>query len=410
MNYKFFYCSVISLILLFTNVEGKNVTTQNDREYWCSLLYKISEPILYNMSKGELKQNMPIELSPIWLEGRNPNVTYLEAFARLMAGIAPWISLPDDDSEESKMRKQLREWALQSYINAVDPKNPDFLLWEGEGQILCDASYLAQSFLRAPEALWEPLDETTKQRYIDIFHKLKNVRPAYNNWLLFRCMIETFLVYINEDYDAYAIEVSLNKINEWYRGDGWYSDGPEISYDYYNSYVIHPFIVEILEVLDKRPIHKPLTFDLALKRMQRYNIIIERLISPEGAYPAVGRSITYRMAAFQSLALSAWKYGLPDNLSNGQVRAALTAVMKRMFSNEENFTENGFLRLGFVGHQPNLADYYTNNGSLYMTSLGFLPLGLPSSHPFWTDKAEDWTSKKAWSGNIFPKDYHESLK
>lgn len=382
---------------------------QNDRAYWCSLLYRISEPVLSNMSKGELRKNMTVELSPSWLKGRDPDVTYLETFGRLMAGLAPWLSLPDDDTEEGKMRQQLREWALKSYANAVDPASPDYLKWEGEGQILCDASYLATSFLRAPKALWEPLDSVTKQRYIDTFHSLKWVRPAYNNWLLFRATVEAFLLSVGETYDAYALEVSLQKMNEWYQGDGWYSDGDEISFDYYNAYVIHPMMVEVTEVMKDTPLHKPVSFDLALRRMQRYNVIIERLISPEGAYPAVGRSMTYRLAAFQSVGLAVWKYGLPKSLVYGQVRSALTAVMKRMFAQEGNFNKEGFLQLGFVGHQPNLADYYTNNGSLYMTSLGFLPLGLPADHPFWTSPAEEWTSLRAWGGKVFPKDYHESI-
>ena len=40
-----------------------------------------------------------------------------------------------------------------------------------------------------------------------------------------------------------------------------------------------------------------------------------------------------------------------------------------------------------------------------MASLAFLPLGLTADHPFWTSPAEDWTSKKAWEGNDFPKDH-----
>lgn len=92
------------------------------------------------------------------------------------------------------------------------------------------------------------------------------------------------------------------------------------------------------------------------------------------------------------------------------MRNALTTVMKNMFSVEGNFGKEGFLQLGFVGHQPNLADYYTNNGSLYMTALVFLPLGLSANHPFWTEPAEDWTQRKAWSGQPFPKDYHESVQ
>ena len=116
------------------------------------------------------------------------------------------------------------------------------------------------------------------------------------------------------------------------------------------------------------------------------------------------------MGAFQPLALAAWKYGLPKNLSNGQVRAALTRVMQNMFAVEGNFDDKGFLTLGFAGHQPELANYYTNNGSLYMTSLVYMPLGLPADHPFWTDPAAPWTSQKAWSGQPFPIDGHQSLK
>lgn len=401
---------VTLLFAVCLNSTAQNTTGSEDRKYWADLLYRIASPVLSNMSKGELKKNMAVELSPTWLKGRDKNLTYMEAFSRLMAGLAPWLNLPDDNTAEGKQRKQLREWALRSYANAVDPQSPDYLIWQGEGQVLCDASYIATSFLRAPKALWEPLDKVTKQRYIEKFHAVSKIRPAYNNWLLFRAMVETFLLSIGEDYDGYVLEVSLQKVNEWYLGDGWYSDGPDYSLDYYNSYVMHPMYAEVMEVAESKKIHSPVTFDLVLRRMQRYNVLLERLISPEATYPAMGRSITYRMAVFQPLGLAALKYGLPKSLSYGQVRSALTAVMKRMFSQEGNFGKEGFLQLGFVGHQPNLADYYSNNGSLYITSLGFLPLGLPADHPFWTAQAEDWTSRKAWNGQIFPKDYHETIR
>jgi len=402
-------CLTVSIAAFSQKNKNREQKPMDDRTYWVNLLYKISEPILSNMSKGELKKNMQVEYSPIW-DGRNKNVAYMEAFGRLMAGIAPWLNLPDDDTPEGKQRKQLRDWALLSYANAVDPNNPDFLLWKGSGQVLVDAAYLANSFIRAPKTLWEPLDSITKERYINEFKSLRKIKPAYNNWLLFRAMIEAFLASIDEEYDAYVLDTSLRKLNEWYLGDGWYSDGTEFSLDYYNGYVIHPMIVEIIEVLNNKKIESPIKLDLAIRRMQRYDQLIERLISPEATFPAVGRSMTYRLGAFQTLALSAWKYGLPKTMSNGQVRNALTCVMKRMFSVDGNFNQEGFLQLGFVGHQPEIADSYTNSGSLYLTSLVFLPLGLPADHPFWTSPAEEWTSLKAWSGKPFLKDYHESLK
>lgn len=69
-----------------------------DRSYWIDLLWKISYPVLSNMSEGNLQNNMLVEVSPTW-DGRNKKVAYMETFGRLMAGIAPWLSLPDDTSD-----------------------------------------------------------------------------------------------------------------------------------------------------------------------------------------------------------------------------------------------------------------------------------------------------------------------
>ena len=405
------------LIVLFTipalsfaqrNSRKDEAKPTSDRAYWVDMLYRIAQPVLSQMAEGKLQQNMTLELSPIW-DGRDTRVAYLETFGRLMAGVAPWLNLPDDNSEEGKKRAQIRKWALKSYANGVDPESPDYLHWNIHSQNLVDAAYLAESFLRCP-SLWQSLDATTQQRYVKEFKSLRTILTPYNNWLLFRAMVEAFLLNVGEEADGYALGVATRKISEWYLSDGFYSDGPEFSLDYYNSYVIHPMFIEVLEVMEPKGLYAPVKKELALRRMQRFNQLIERLISPEGTFPAIGRSATYRMGAFQSLAMSAWKYGLPEGMTNGQVRHALTTVMKNMFGVEGNFNKEGFLQLGFAGHQPDLADYYTNNGSLYMTSLVFLPLGLPESHPFWSDPAEDWTSRKAWSGRPFRKDYHESVR
>lgn len=399
--------SITLLLFLFcigVNADNEN-KKNNDRTYWTNLLYQIAEPVLSNMSKGELAQNMEVELSPTW-DGRDKRVTYMECFGRLMSGLSPWLSLPDDNTEEGKQRKQLREWALKSYAHAVNPESSDYLLWRKEGQPLVDAAFIASSFLRAPEQLWEPLDELTKERYIKEFQQLRRINPPYTNWLLFSAIVETFLMSVDAQYDMYRIHSAIRKIEEWYVGDGWYSDGTHFAFDYYNSFVIQPMYVQVLQVLaDKKHEFAKPSLEKAVKRMQRFGIILERFISPEASFPAFGRSMTYRMGVFQPLSLLSLRENLPKELPEGQVRYALTSVMKRMFSAEGNFNRKGFLQLGFVGHQPDLADWYTNNGSLYLTSEVFLPLGLPADHSFWTSEAIDWTNKKAWGGKSFPKDY-----
>lgn len=399
----------VALLLSVTEIFAAKKKEQvvSDREFWCGVLYKMAAPVLSNMSKGELQKNMLVELSPTW-DGRDRRVTYMECFGRLMAGLAPWLGLPDDATAEGQQRKQLREWALKSYAQAVDPSSPDYLLWRKEGQPLVDAAYIAESFLRGYDALWLPLDSLTKERYVEEFKQLRRVDPPYTNWLLFSATIESFLMKAGAGADNYRINSALRKVDEWYVGDGWYSDGPRFAFDYYNSYVLHPMYVECLEVVTDRKqdwISRRERYDESIRRMKRFGLILERFISPEGAFPVFGRSITYRSAVLQPLALLALRQQLPEELTNGQVRAAMTAVLKRMFGEDRNFNEKGFLTLGFNGSQAGISDWYTNNGSLYMASLAFLPLGLPADHPFWTNAPEDWTQKKAWGGQPFLKDH-----
>lgn len=387
----------------------KKPQMQSDRQYWCSLAYRMAQPVLENMAKGELQKNMQTEFSPSF-DNRNRKVLYMECFGRLMAGIAPWLALPDDDTAEGLQRKQLREWALQAYRNAVDTNNPDYLCWGIGGQNLVDAAYIAESFLRAYDTLWMPLDNQTKQRYLTEFRKLRKIDPPYTNWLLFSSTIESFMAKAKGEYDQYRVNSACRKMEEWYVGDGWYADGPSFSFDYYSSYVFHPMYLETLQAMIDAKANTRLDYqkyyNRALKRCQKYAIVLERFISPDGTFPVFGRSIPYRLAAMQPLALMAWYQTLPKEQTNGQVRAALTKVMHRMFDSQQNFNEGGFLTIGFCGNQPNIADWYTNNGSLYMTTLAFMPLGLPANHPFWTDAAQPWTQVKAWNGEAFPKDHH----
>lgn len=412
MNYIFksIMMTLVLALVPFMGISAKKKTVQqSDRQYWCSLAYKMAQPVLENMAKGELQKNMQTEFSPNF-DNRNRKVLYMECFGRLMAGVAPWLTLPDDATAEGKQRKQLREWALASYKNAVDPQNPDYLCWGIGGQNLVDAAYIAESFLRAYDTLWKPLDEVTKKRYLTEFAKLRHIDPPYTNWLLFSSTIESFMAKAGGDFDEFRINSACRKVEEWYVGDGWYADGPSFAFDYYSSYVFHPMYLETLQAMVDAKVNSRLDYqkyyNRELKRCQKYSIILERFISPEGTFPAFGRSIPYRMATMQPLALMAWYQKLPKDLSNGQVRAALAKVLHRMFDQQNNFNEKGYLSIGFCGNsQKNVADWYTNNGSLYMTTLAFMPLGLPADHPFWTDAAQPWTQVKAWNNQQFPKDH-----
>ena len=96
---------------------------------------------------------------------------------------------------------------------------------------------------------------------------------------------------------------------------------------------------------------------------------------------------------------------LPEPLTPPGVRAALTSVMRRVLEQSGTFDASGWLTIGVCGHQPHLGENYISTGSLYLCAGVFLPLGLRVSDPFWSRPAEDWTSRRMFSGQDAPADH-----
>jgi hypothetical protein len=177
-----------------------------------------------------------------------------------------------------------------------------------------------------------------------------------------------------------------------------YGDGPHFHQDYYNSFVIQPMLVDVLRSVGTESKAWASLLPEIMARARRYAAIQERLISPEGTFPAVGRSITYRCGAFHLMAQMALLNELPAPLSGPRVSAALTAVMRRTLEAPGTFDGDGWLTVGFCGHQPHLGETYISTGSLYLAATTLLPLGLRPADPFWSAPAEDWTARRIWRG------------
>ena len=376
-----------------------------DRLTWLHLMDRLARPVMQNIAGNTLKKNMQLVLSDrVDNKELRTRAGYLEAFGRLMEGMAPWLNGEGGSPEEIKLRDQYRGWALNGLKNAVDPAAPDYLTWEGS-QPLVDASFLALALIRCPW-LWNHASDSTKNRVVTAFRQLRNTTPGYNNWILFSGMIETFFCRYNLPYDALRIEYGVREFAEhWYVGDGVFSDGMQYHWDYYNSYVIQPYLANILAVLQEKG--KAYTwFAPRLEKInKRYAVLQERMINTDGSFPVTGRSIVYRGGAFHHLADMALRRQLPEALPPAQVRSALTAVLKKTMEAPGTFTPAGWLNIGLYGHQPGLADVYINTGSLYLCAAILLPLGLPDTDPFWRGPGLPWTAVKVWRGDDFPADH-----
>lgn len=394
----------VCILNISANAQPKNNDPSpiQQREYLVKLLTKIADPVLVALSRNELKKNIPLA-SDNPTAGKHAN---LEAFGRLMAGMAPWLSLGYDESPEGLLRKKYIDLARVGLMHATDRKSPDYMNFHNGAQALVDAAFLAQALIRAPEQLWDPLDKQTKQNILTAFRSSRVIIPKLNNWLLFSAMIEAALMKFDNSGDRMRMDYAINQHMLWYKGDGIYGDGVNFHWDYYNSFVIQPMLLEVVATIrekDKSTATANL-YDLILKRAKRYAFIQERMISPEGTYPAVGRSLAYRFGAFQHLAKMALMKDLPDGVEGPQVRAALYSLIKRQAEMPGTFDFNGWLQIGFTGHQLNIGESYINTGSLYLCSQAFLILGISPDDPFWTAPDVSWTSKKLWSGETVPRD------
>lgn len=408
---KYLTLIVLFSVALLQNANAQNKkTVVNERIIWLGYLDKVARPLLSNLANDKLKENMPIVLSGnIDNKESRSQVAYLEGFGRTLSGIGPWLNLEGGSKDEVALRNQYRNWSLKALANSVNPSAKDYMKWNG-GQPLVDASFLALGLIRCPW-LWENSSEAVKQQVITAFKTTRETIPVYSNWILFTGMIEAFFCNYGLEYDAVRIEYAIREFSQhWYIGDGMFSDGMDFHLDYYNSYVIQPYLATIVEVMGKKNKQYNWFVPKLNKITARYAEIQERLINSDGSFPIIGRSIVYRGAAFHHLADMALKKQLPSSLPAEQIRPALTAVIQKTLSSATTFNKDGWLSIGLSGVQPGLADFYITTGSLYLCSTIFLPLGLPETDPFWSAAAKPWTSVKAWSGQEAPADHALDLK
>lgn len=372
-----------------------------DRIFWVSTLQKIAFPVLNNLARNSLRKSMPYESnSP---EGKK--FANFEAFARVFNGIAPWLELGVDTSEEGKIREKYIYLTLKSITNSVNPKNNDYIFVVEPKQSLVDVALFAQGLLRAKNQIWLNLPMEVQARLIRELKNTRIIAPYENHWLLYTSMIEAALLEFTGECDKERLLYGIRKFNdELYVGDAIYSDGEDFEVSYYNSLIIHPMLNDILKVMRKYDLQDGELLDVQLMRSSRLASQLERLISPEGTYPLLGKSLSYRCGVFHLLSQAALLKILPRNINPAQVRSALTKVLRRQFQNKNNFNTDGWLIIGLNGSQIDISENDINTGSLYLCCAIFLALGLDSNDLFWTAPSAEWSSLKAWNGNQIQQD------
>ena len=367
---------------------------------WVKELDKMVAPVLEALSQGRLQQLLPTDFHP-----ERAEYVLLEAFGRSLVGMAPWLELSKiDDEAEATLQSHYRQLVQQAFVQATEPSSPDYMNFSGGGQPLVDAAFLAHFIVRAPNFSKEILQGELLTRVIAALKTTRRIMPPNINWNLFSAMIEGALAVLGADYDLLRVIYAIRLLDDWYVGDGIYGDGPRFHCDYYNSFVMQPMALDLLDLFAAESEELAGYRALMVPRFTRFAAIQERSIGPDGTYPLLGRSIVYRCGAFQALAQAALQDRLPTDVSAAQVRGALSAVISKVLTAPGTYDGAGWLQPGVYGQQAGLAESYMSVGSLYLATTAFLPLGLPADHPFWQAPAEAWTAKKVWLGEDVPID------
>ena len=296
-----------------------------DRDVWVKTLVRLADPVLSNLANETLKKRMPYQsLAP-----DRQRFSYLEAVGRTVCGMAPWLELGADDTPEGQLRKKYIELTVKGISNAVNPSSPDYLIFGEPSQPLVDAAFLAEGLLRAPKQLWGNLSASARKRVVTELKRSRAIKPNESNWLLFASIVEAALQEFTGECDTVRLNYGVRKFRDlWYKGDAQYGDGADFHLDYYNSFVIHPMLTDILIVMQKHRMPGAEFLKVQQKRLGRYAEQLERFISPEGTYPVIGRSIVYRTGVFHALGQAALLHLLPEHITPAQVRCAMTKVIE----------------------------------------------------------------------------------
>jgi len=381
------FISGIPALAVLNSIPSLGHTEENKSEYerFMGYFLQIQKPVFDAWAREKLVST----LDRIELPGKNRNqFSALESIARNFYATC----------QIDKEGKFLNSEILNAFERSLKPGHPDSFNWDKGDQPLVDAAILAAGFLQNPFIFEKILNAKIQKGLIEGWKKSLSIKPYESNWLLFAAMVEAALQKWDRAFKPDCVPYAIQKFEEWYKGDGFYGDGPKFHIDYYNSIIIHPFLL----ILGKQGHVEKDVMAKHIIRAKRHAECLERMIGADGSFPPLGRSLCYRAGLFHHLAFMALEEKLPVSLSPGSIKKALCLSIEKTLdvSAKGNLGGNaidqssGILRPGLFNFDPQLAEIYISTASLYLCTWAFIPLGLGKDHEFWTVEKSQTTAEK----------------
>lgn len=299
----------------------------------------------------------------------------LEGFARVLWGLVPlWAGGADSC---------LDEMVLEGIIHGTDKDHPEY--WgdytDGE-QAYVEMGALAYGILMTPEKVWEPLSQEQKHHFQKWISQINTHRISDNNWLFFRILTNCALRRVGAEYSKEQLEADLDRIEDFYLGDGWYSDGPTRQRDYYIGFAMHFYSLIYAKTMEQED---PQRSEIYRKRAKEFADSFVYWFGSRGEALPYGRSLTYRFAQgcfWAAMAFNDMKYR-----SWGVLKGIVNRHFRDWFERPILDHENK-LTIGYGYPNLHMCEGYNSSQSPYWALKSFLVLALPDDHPFWTAREE----------------------
>lgn len=351
-------------------------TWEHCAEVWLSTIRDYAGP-------GHARPWLP---GPVTVDG--PVREGMETICRSALLVAPLLAGRDTDTDTDGHAA----WYRRAIVSGTEPGGPEAWPWavhcrtplQGVTQSLVEAANLAFALFVGRRQLWDPLSPAEQDQVADWLAHHARLMSWQNNWLLFPALCEGFLVSVGRSVEGGRGARNVARVESWYLGDGWYTDGPEHAVDYYNAWTIHPFLWAWYRMTEQ-------TQTPADRRRQdrlaAFAAGFESFVAQDGSPIHFGRSLTYRTALLAAL----WCAEIDgvNPLTPGRTRRLASGVLARFV--DRGVGADGLLRPGWYGEHAGTVQSYSGFGSAYLAGIGFLGLSLPSDHPVWTAEEEPLT-------------------
>jgi hypothetical protein len=263
-------------------------------------------------------------------------------------------------------------------LAGTDPKSPDY--WgdiTDRDQRIAEAADVALALWLSRASVWQKLDSNQRSQIVHWLLQVNGKKTADNNWHLFVAQVNVALQALGAEHDANVIEKNLARTLEFYRGDGWFTDGPDGPVDYYNAWGFYYHIGWIHRM------NPGLLGETVSQALPVFAADLLHLLGPNGI-PVMGRSVCYRMAVPAPLIFAS--VFEPVSVAPAQARRALDVTWD--FFLEHGALREGRITQGYCGDDPRILDNYSGPAScLWSLRSLIVALHLGPDAPFWTQDA-----------------------